>query len=328
MLCSAFLSFALICVLPGEYFTRWKISIALSGEPVEATYQQIMESEGLDKSWIVQFFFWIKGVILHGTFGQPMSGALRMIVGPEGLTLKYLLRPGGEIMNSFLLCGSSMLVAWIIAIVLGAITALPSGKWLYRGLITITAPTMALPGFVSAGLVLWFLVVYVDRAYLLPSMWGMCGWQYADCPMSWAKFGSCLGHIAPLWIIVGMPVFASSLKVFRASMQDQLGLRYITVAHGKGLSPRRVYLKHATRNALNPLISTMGYTLPTVLMNAMMVGFMFDIPTYGSLLKAAVETQDPALLAAILVFYSFVLVVGNFLADLGLALADPRIRYS
>lgn len=328
LLCSAFLSFALICVLPGEYFTRWKLSIALSGAPVEETYQEILESEGLNKPWIIQFFLWTKGVIVHGTFGQPMSGAIRMQVGPDGLTLKYLLRPGGEIMNSFLICGSSMLVAWILAIVLGAITALPSGRWLYRGLITISAPTIAVPGFVFAGLMLWFFVAYVDRAYLLPSMWGLCGWQYAGCPMSWPKFVSCLGHIAPLWIIVGMPVFASSLKVFRASMIDQLGLRYITVAHGKGLPPRRVYLKHATRNALNPLISTMGHALPTVLVNAMMVGFMFDIPTYGSLLKGAVETQDPALLAVILVFYSFVLVVGNFLADVGLALADPRIRYS
>ena len=93
------------------------------------------------------------------------------------------------------------------------------------------------------------------------------------------------------------------------------------------LSSRTVYLKHALRVALNPLISTIGLSLPTVLMNALLVGFMFGIPTYGSLLKAAIERQDPALLASMMVFYSFVLVVGNLLADIGLAAADPRIRY-
>ena len=313
--------------MPGEYFTRMKIGIAMSGAPVEETYQQVLESQGLDRSWIAQFFVWVKGVVVDGTFGRSMSGTYRMEAGDDGLTLKYLLRPGGEIMNSFLICGTSMLVAWTLAIALGAITALPNGKWLYRGLIILTAPTIAVPGFVFAGLVLWFLVVHVDRAFSLSSLWGLCGWQYVGKPMSWGKFVSYVGHIAPLWIIVGMPVFASSLKVFRSSMQDQLGLRYITVAYGKGLPPHRVYFKHAVRNALNPLISTMGYTLPTVLVNAMMVGFMFGIPTYGSLLKTAVEWQDPPLLAAILVFYSFVLVVGNLLADLGLALVDPRIRH-
>ena len=326
LLCAAFLSFALICILPGEYFTRMKFAIALSGGDVEKDYQKILESTGLDQSWIAQFFHWIKGIVLKGTFGQSMVRTYRD-VGPDELTLKYLLRPGGEIMNSFVICGSSMLVAWGLAILLGILTAAPHGHWLYRVLMAITAPTIAMPGFVLAGLFLWFMVAHVDRVYLLTSMWGICGPTLTGCPMSWTKLLSCVAYSAPLWIIVGLPVFASSIKVMRASMLDQCGLRYITVAESKGLRFRRVLLKHAARNALNPLISTMGHNLPTVLVNAMMVGFMFGIPTYGTLLKQAVETQDPPKLAAILVFYSFVLVLGNLLADIGLALSDPRIRY-
>ena len=145
--------------------------------------------------------------------------------------------------------------------------------------------------------------------------------------MSWAKFGSLLAHLTPIWIIVALPVFTVALRVLRGSMQDVLQERYVVVARGKGLATGPVYLKHALRNALNPLISTIGITLPGVLVNALLVGFVFGIRTYGDLLRTAVRAQDPALLAFIMVFYSAVLVFGNFVADIGLAAADPRIRY-
>ncbi|MBU1048568.1 ABC transporter permease [Candidatus Bipolaricaulota bacterium] len=220
-----------------------------------------------------------------------------------------------------------MIIAWFLAIPLGVLASLRRGKWLYYGLSVIGMPSLAVPGFVLAGLVLWLLDRMIDPMMSRASLWGICGWRFEGCPMSWAKLGSCLTHLAPICIIVGLPVFTVALRTLRASMLDTLGESYVTVARSKGLSARHVYLKHALKNALNPLISTIGYTLPGVLVNAWLVGFMFGIATYGSLLHVAVVNQDPALLALILVFYSFVLIVGNLLADIGLAMIDPRIRY-
>lgn len=323
---SAFITFAIISILPGDYFTRFKFAIALAGLPVEETHHQILVEHGLDRPWIVQFASWIWAIVSKGSFGCSL-GPTRVPGDSFELTLSYLLRSGGEIANSFLICGTSLVVAWLMAIPLGVVTSLRQGKWLYYGLSLVGMPSLAMPGFVLAGLVLWFLDVFIDPMMSRSALWGICGWRFEGCPMSWAKFGSCIVHIIPIWFIVGLPVFTVGLRVFRSSMMDTILQPYITSAWGKGLNSRQVYHKHAVRNALNPLISTIGVTLPTVLVNALMVGFIFGIPTYGDLLKQAIERQDSALLAAMMLFYSFVLVVGNLLADLGLAAVDPRIRY-
>jgi peptide/nickel transport system permease protein len=330
LLCSAFLSFALICVLPGEVYTQLKIAIAASGghENLEASYQQLLASEGLDKPWIVQFFYWVKGVILHGNFGKPRGSYGNKYGGTSGLMLRYLFRPGGELMVTLLICGSSLVVAAVLAVVVGTLTLLPGGRWAYIVLVTISTPTLAVPGFVLAALILLPLVHFVDPLYAVPGLWGICGWQYIGQPMTFAKFLGCLTRLAPIWAIVGMPVFAVGLRVFRASMRDQLGQFYITVARGRGLSTVRILFKHAMRNALNPVITSCIGMLPTLLVNTMFVGFMFGISTYGDLLKEAVDWQDPAPLTMIFVFYSTVLIAGNLIADLGIALADPRIRYA
>jgi len=330
MFCSAFLTFALICIMPGEAYSRMKIAIAAGGrDKLEATYNELLKSAGLDRPWIVQFFAWIKGVIVDGSFGRPVYGAYhRDHGGDDALTLRYLFRAGGELPISLVICVTSVVIGLALAVVFGALTLLPKLRWLYGLLTAISAPTVAIPGFVLAGLLLLFLVHFVDPLHAVPGLWGVCGWQYVGEPMSWAKFLGCLARLTPVWFIVGMPVFATGLRVFRAAMKDQLGMLYVTVARGRGLPMRRVLLKHVSRNALNPLISVAADVLPTVLVNTMLVGFMFGIPTYGDLLRTAVDWQDPAPLATLMVFYSFVLVVGTLIADIGLALADPRIRYT
>lgn len=323
---AAFATFAFISVLPGDFFTRFKIAIAVAGLPVEETHHALLVEHGLDHPWPVQFAAWIWRIIVKGSFGSMLK--LPNIPGErQMLTLAYLFRSGGEIMNSLLICGTSMLVAWLLAIPFGAFSATRRGRWLYVGVSVLGMPSLAIPGYISAGLMLWFLDAVIDPMMSRAPLWGFCGWRFVGCPMTWTKFGSCLAHLLPIWIIIGLPVFTTAVRVLRGSMQDVIGQPYIVVARCKGLSSRAVYLKHALRVALNPLISVIGLSLPTVLVNALLVGFMFGIPTYGSLLKASIERQDPALLAAMMVFYSFVLVAGNLLADIGLAIADPRIRY-
>ena len=326
LLWSAFITFAFIAILPGDYYTKFKISIAFAGLPVEETHHEILVQEKLDRPWLVQFGSWIWGLLSRGSLGHTLS-LPHLTEQRVNLTFSYLLRPNGEIMNSLLICGTSMLVAWLLAIPMGILTSLRRGRWLYLGLSAVGMPSLAMPGYISAGLLLWLLSAKIDPMLSRASLWGICGWRYEGLPMSWAKFGSCLAHLSPIWIIVGLPVLTVATRVFRASIQDVLGQSFITTAHSKGLSWMKVYFKHALRNALNPLISTIGYTLPTVLVNALLVGFVFGIPTYGSLLKASVERQDPALLATMMLFYSAVLVFGNLAADFGLALVDPRIRY-
>jgi peptide/nickel transport system permease protein len=317
---AAAFNFMAICILPGDHFTPAKIGIALMGLPVEETHHAILVEHGLDKPWIVQFAIWYGRVIFRGDFGYSLY--------LEGPISANFLRIGGHITNTLLICGVSMIMAWLISIPIGLLTARRKGRLVHLIVNAIGAPTIAIPGFFFATIFLLIFRQFVDPVLSRPAMWGLCGYLYEGCPMSWAKLGSCILHLLPIWVIVGMPVFMVAVAVFRGSMIDTLGEQYIVTARGKGLSERMVYFKHAVRNALNPLISTIGVSLPNVLTNAYLVGFMFGIPTFGTLIVRSLAYEDPALLGATMLVYSGILVVGDFLADVLLAAIDPRIRYS
>ena len=318
--CAGLIIFAILCVLPGDFFTPAKIGIALAGLPVEETHKALLKEYGLDQPWIIQFFRWYGKALFQGDLGYSLYF--------KGPLKEHFFAMGGPITNTLLVSGLSMAMAWLAAIPLGLLTAFRRGRFMHLLIHAVGMPMVAIPGFYFAGLflaVFWWLGG--DPILARPSMWGLCGYMYNGCPMSWAKLFSCVIHMLPVWIIVGIPVFMVALKTFRGSIIDTLGMKYITTARAKGLSEMRVYFGHAVRNGLNPLISTIGLTLPNVLISAYVTGFMFGIPTYGTLVFRALGYQDPALLAATMLFYSVVLVVGNFLADVLLAVVDPRIRY-
>jgi peptide/nickel transport system permease protein len=317
---AALVNFVIIAILPGDHFTPYKIGIALAGLPVEETHETLVAEYGLDKPWIVQFLSWYGRAIFRGDFGYSLY--LDKPIQEE------FFRSGGALSNTLIISGFSMLIAWLAAIPVGIVTALRKGRFLYWAVSLVSMPTLAVPGFYLASILLVIVAKLSDPIFARASMWGLCGYEYAGCPMSWGKLMSCILHMLPLWILVGAPVFAVAVKILRSSILDTLDKRYIVTARGKGLHEIRIYFKHVLRNALNPLISTIGTSLPTVLVNAFLVSWMFGIQTYGNLVRRAVEFQDPALLGATMLFYSFVLVLGNLLADIGLAVIDPRIRYS
>ncbi len=316
---AAFFNFVIMLILPGDFFTPMKIGIALAGLPVDETHEALGEAYGLNKHWTVQFVRWYGRVLFRGDFGYSLY--LQAPIRNE------FFRMGGPITNTLLISGVAVLIAWLVAIPVGMVSASRRGAWLYGAVNVIGMPMLAMPGFYMAGAFLAFYGRVGDSLMARSTMWGLCGYAYAGCSMSWGKFVSCVLHMLPLWIMVGIPVFVVAVKVFRSSIRETLGENYIVTARGKGLRGTRIYRKHILRNALNPLISTIGMMLPTVLVNAFLVSSMFGIRTYGNWVYRAVSHQDPALLGATMLFYSVVLVVGNLLADLGLAIADPRIRY-
>ena len=160
------------------------------------------------------------------------------------------------------------------------------------------------------------------------SVGGLFSRAYEDAPWSWAKFVDFLQH---LWIpvmIVGLSDTASLVRMMRGNLSDILNMQYVQTARAKGLSERLVIYKHAVRNAIHPLIMSLGMSMPGIISGSTVVSIVLSLPTVGPLYFNALRAQDMFLAGTVLMFMAIMLVIGNFLADIALALVDPRIATS
>ena len=318
----AFISFGLVSLYPGDFYTGTAGFLAMAG--ISRTQAREMEElmrieSGLDKSFIEQFGIWFWGVITDFDLGVSLE--------TKGPVSDYIMRRGGELSLTLVITGSSLLFAILFGIPAGAISGLRRGRFPDVALTVLAYPLATLPGYYLGLLVQWFIYRFVDPLMVGAGLFGLCGWQFIGKPMTWIKFGSCLVHMIPIWIVVGGPAFATVSRIIRMSLLDTLSERYILTARGKGLSTFRVIGKHAMRNAVNPLISTVGTLLPLLLFNSLLVAKVFGIPAFGRLFIEATRTQDQHVVTAGLLIYATLLILGNLIADVLLVASDPRIRY-
>ena len=318
----AFISFGLVSLYPGDFYTGTAGFLAMAGisRTKALEMEELMRVEsGLDKSFIEQFGIWFSGVVTRLDFGISLKTK-----GPVG---DYIFRRGGELALTLVITGSSLLLAILLGIPAGAISALRRGRFADVSLTVLAYPLATLPGYYVGLPVQWFIYRCVDPLMVGAGLFGLCGWQFIGKPMTWMKFGSCLVHMIPIWFVVGGPAFATVSRIIRMSLLDTLSEHYILTARGKGLSTFRVIGKHAMRNAINPLISTVGTLLPLLLFNSLLVAKVFGIPAFGRLYVEATRTQDQHIVTAGLLIYASLLILGNLLADILLVASDPRIRY-
>jgi peptide/nickel transport system permease protein len=314
----ALVAFIMVWLIPGDFYTPLDFYVSVFGLDPEIP-AMLRAQTALDKPMLVQFWIWFTGVILHGDFG--VSFATKGPVGP------FLFRRGGPAEISLLVSGTSLLMAWLIGIPAGIFSSYFRGKGSRITFYMLTVPWLSIPSYVLGTMLQWFIYRFIDPLMVGSGLWGICGWRYIGLPMSCAKFGSCILHLTPLWIIVGMPILITVMRYVRASMEDVMQQNYIVVAKAKGMSELRLLFKHAMRNAVNPLISSFGVMLPMLLMNTIIVARLFNIPSFAQFLLEWVEYQDQHVVTAALLFYGSFMIVGNLVADVLLAITDPRIRY-
>ena len=136
-----------------------------------------------------------------------------------------------------------------------------------------------------------------------------------------------LRHLALPAIVVGLIPLAARMRQMRANLLDVLRLEYVTTARAKGLSEGVVVFKHALRNAINPLITLFGYTLGALISGSFVAEVIFSWPGIGRITLEAILSQDQYLVMGAVLMASTLLILGNLVADLLLAVADPRIAY-
>jgi len=313
----AFVAFGIICLLPGDFYTPLEFMVRAFG--LDPELPAILRAEkALDKPFVVQFWLWFTGLITRGDFGLSF-----MTDGPVG---PYLFRRGGPVEVSLIVSLPSMIAAWLLAI--------PAAVWSsrFRGRVAnlvygiLTYVPLSVPTYITGLLIHWFIYKFIDPLMVGAGLWGICGWRFLGQSMTLAKFGSCLLHLLPIWIIVGGPIFVTVFRILRMSLHDVMSEPYVQVARGKGASEPRVLFRHALRNAVNPLVSSFGVMLPMVLMNTIIVSALFDLPSFAQFLLEFVQYQDQHVVTAALLFYGTFMIVGNLIADIVLVSIDPRIR--
>jgi peptide/nickel transport system permease protein len=128
-------------------------------------------------------------------------------------------------------------------------------------------------------------------------------------------------------IIIGVSRTAGTIRVMRATTLDELSKPYVEAARARGLSEAKAVLRYPVRVALNPILSTIGWTLPGIVSGETLVSLVLGLPTSGPLLYRALLTQDMYLAASFILILSSLTVVGTLISDILLAWVDPRIRF-
>ena len=157
-------------------------------------------------------------------------------------------------------------------------------------------------------------------------MIGLFSPEFADAPWSWAKLFDMFKHLWIPVLLIGLGGTAGLIRTMRANLLDELNKPYVETARSKGLSETKLLVKYPLRHALNPIISTIGWTLPGLIAGEVIVAIVLNLPTSGPVLYRALQQQDMYVAAGFILLLSVLTVIGTFISDVLLAMLDPRIR--
>lgn len=304
--------FTIITLPPGDYLTTRVAELERQGsQNAELQLRGLRARYGLDQPLYVQYWLWASHFV-QGDFGdsfdynRPVSSLI-----------------GESMLLTIIISVVTLVVSWIIAIPIGVYSATHQYSPLDHFFTFISFIGLATPGFLLA-LILMVVAVYVFDA----SVGGLFSPGMDDLPWSAAKVLDLLKHLWLPVVLIGMAGTAELVRIMRGNLLDVLGQQYVLSARGRGLAQQTVIWKHAVRMAINPLISLIGLQFPSIVSGSIIISIVLGLPTTGPVLYRALRAQDMYLAGSFLMLLSLLLIIGNFVADVLLAWADPRISYS
>lgn len=304
LLLASALSFAIMQLAPGNYLDNLKANPQISLERLQELERQF----GLDKSPVEQYLRWLWQIIRYGNFGTSF------VYQRSVASLLWERLPA-----TLLLSLSSILLTWGVAIPLGIWAAVNQDRWSDRLLRVLSYIGQGFPSFITA-----LLLLFLAQSTPLFPVGGMTSLYYDDLPW-FAKVLDIGWHLILPTTALTLTSFAGLQRLMRGNLLDVLRQNYIQTARAKGLPESRVIYVHALRNAINPLITLLGFEFASLLSGAFIAEFFFNWPGLGRLILQAVTAQDIYVVMASLMMGALMLIIGNLLADLLLRWADPRI---
>lgn len=301
------ISFAVIHLAPGSPTDLETTLNPLAGEAARARLEALY---GLNKPLYQQYGDWLWR-LLHLDFGNSMSSDARPVLD------KILERlPLTVSMNV-----AALLLTLSIAIPLGVLSAWKQNSFFDRSVTVLVFLGFAMPGFWLALLLMLFFAI--NNTWLPVS--GLMSLDYAQLsPLG--KVWDMAKHLILPVTVYTVGGIAGMSRFMRSSMLEVLRQEYILTAQAKGLPNRVVIFHHALRNALLPVITLLGLSVPGLIGGSVIIESIFALPGLGQLFYTAVMARDYTLIMGNLVLGAVLTLLGNLLADLGYSLADPRVR--
>lgn len=304
LLAMSFLTFMLMRLTPGNYIDTLRLDPQISPETL-AHYESLYH---LNDPAIVQYCYWLKN-LLRGEMGYSFYYNVPVV--------KII---GGRIWNTFVLSFSAFLVTWLLAIPLGVWAALRRNRLADRVAQLLAYVFLSLPGFFVA----MVLLFWASQTGALP-LGGMHSPGFEGWPW-WRQAWDLGAHLVIPTIALSLGSVAGLQRIMRGNMLEELGKQYVLAARAKGLAEDRVIYVHVLRNALNPLITLLGYEFAGLLSGAAIMEIITSWPGLGALMLTAVRSKDIYLVMASMLTGGVMFIIGNLVADILLAKADPRIR--
>ena len=299
------ISFFIIRLSPVDPLAELRLNPSISQE----TLNKEMKRLKLDKPIYIQYASWAKSFV-QGDLGYTSAG--------EKVSTKLKER----IPNTLLLTSIVIFMTWLVGIPLGILAAIKKETAFDRILTVISSVGMAIPSFFFAILMLIFAV----KTGWFP-VGGLTSYDFNEMSFC-GKIMDLSKHLV-LPVIVLFTISLSGLqRQMRANMLEVLDSDYVKFARAKGLSEGKVIFKHALRNAINPMITLLGFEFAGLLSGAALTEYVFQFPGLGRLILEAVMKSDINLVMASLMMGTIMLILGNLIADILLMIADPRIRAS
>ena len=299
------IAFWLIQLAPGDAYTQYALNPDIRTEDLE----RFRANFGLDQPWYVQFgrYLWNAA---HGDLGfsQTFKAPVFTLVSQRAA-------------NTLLLAAVSLLLAWGFSVPAGVIAAARQYRWQDQSIAVLAFFGLSIPNFFLASLLLFLIA---STGSWLP-IGGMTSIDHGDMS-ALGKTWDLAKHLVVPALVISTAITAGLTRIMRANMLEVLGQQYTTTARAKGLTERVVLLKHALRNAVNPMITILGFNIGEILSGAALVEIVTGWPGLGKLILAALLNQDPYLVSGSVVYGVALLMIGNLLADILLAITDPRIR--
>ena len=312
------LAFIITQLVPGDFLNQMRMNQDVRPETIERMEKQF----GLDKPWPAQYLLWM-GNLLRGDLGLSFDSNQPVI--------NLIRRP---VMNSMILVVLSILMLWLMAIPLGVYAAVRQYSVGDQVVGVVSYLGLAIPNF-------FFMLILILGLFTLRSLTrDIFGYNELLFPVakmtssnyeelsSFKKVLDVLWHAILPSFVVATAGIAGFTRILRGQMLEFLSSDFIRTARAKGLGQRTVTYKHALRNALIPFVAGIGGLLPGLIGGAGLVEIVYGWPGITPILLSAISKQDVYVALGFLVVSTFLLMIGNLVSDLLLALVDPRIRYN
>lgn len=304
-------SFVVIQLPPGDWLSTYVTTLAKQGVLVDNDELAALKHRyGLDDPVYVQYGKWISNIVLRNDWG--MSFEMRKPV--KDLIWERLWLTMG--LSAFTMVFSSS-----ISLFVGVYSATHQYSVADYVLNLISLIGAGTPGFMLALVVMWIAFSKFGM-----NVGGLFSPDYIQAPWSMAKLVDLLKHIWIPIVVLGVGSTAGGIRTNRANVLDELSKPYVETARAKGVRERLLIWKYPVRVALNPFLSTVGWSLAGLVSGSTLVSLVLNLQTTGPLMLKALLNQDMYLAGSFLLMLSVLTVVGTLLSDILLALADPRIK--